>query len=58
MNYHTNVIKFVWRQLRKPTRVTLDAIISQNLQKTPPTFPHSLKSPLCSSVSITLPVAS
>ena len=35
MNYHINVIKFVWRQLRKPTRVTLDAIISQNLQKTP-----------------------
>ena len=25
MNYNINVIKFVWRQLRKPTRVTLDA---------------------------------
>ena len=35
MNYNFNVIKFVWRQLRKPSRVTLDAIISQNPQKTP-----------------------
>jgi hypothetical protein len=26
MNYNINVIKFVWRQLRKPSRVTLDAI--------------------------------
>jgi hypothetical protein len=25
MNYNINVIKFVWRQLRKPSRVTLDA---------------------------------
>jgi len=58
MNYNISVIKFVWRQLRKPTRVTLDAIISQNLQKTPLTSHHSLKSPLCSCVSITLPAAS
>jgi hypothetical protein len=34
MNYNINVIKFVWRQLRKPSRVTLGAIISQNPQKT------------------------
>jgi len=34
MNYNINVIKFVWRQLRKPNRVTLGAIISQNPQKT------------------------
>jgi len=26
MKYNINVIKFVWRQLRKPSRVTLDAI--------------------------------
>jgi hypothetical protein len=25
MKYNINVIKFVWRQLRKPSRVTLDA---------------------------------
>jgi hypothetical protein len=35
MNYNFNVIKFVWRQLRKPSRATLDAIISQNPQQTP-----------------------
>jgi len=35
MNYNFNVVKFVWRQLRKPSRVTLDAILSQNPQKTP-----------------------
>ena len=35
MKYNINVIKFVWRQVRKPSRVTLDAIISQNPQKTP-----------------------
>ena len=27
MNYNINVIRFVWRQLRKPSRVTLNAII-------------------------------
>ena len=25
MKYNINVTKFVWRQLRKPSRVTLDA---------------------------------
>jgi len=35
VNYNFNVIKFVWRQLRKPSRVTLDAMISQNPQQTP-----------------------
>ncbi len=35
MKYNINVIKCVWRQLRRPSRVTLDAIRSQNPQKTP-----------------------
>jgi hypothetical protein len=35
MNYNVNVIKFVWRQVRKPSRVTLDAISAQNSQKKP-----------------------
>jgi len=38
MNYNINVIKFVWRQLRKPSRVTLGLIISQNPEKTPRLF--------------------
>jgi hypothetical protein len=35
MKYNINVIKSVWRRLCKPSRVTLDAISSQNPQKTP-----------------------
>lgn len=35
MKYNINVIKFVWRQLRKPSRATLDAISWQKPQKTP-----------------------
>jgi glycerol kinase len=30
MKYNINVIKSVWRRLRKPSRATLDAICSQN----------------------------
>ena len=33
MKYNINVIKSVWRRVRKPSRVTLDAISSQNSQK-------------------------
>jgi len=36
MNYNINIIKFVWRQLRKPSRVRLDGIISQNPDPQPP----------------------
>jgi hypothetical protein len=35
MKYNINVSKSVWRRLRKPSRVTLDAISSQNSQKNP-----------------------
>jgi hypothetical protein len=35
MKYNINVIKSVWRRLRKPSRVTLDAIGSQNSQQKP-----------------------
>jgi hypothetical protein len=35
MNYNINVIKSVWRRLRKPSRATLDAISSQNSQQKP-----------------------
>jgi hypothetical protein len=35
MNYNINVVKFIWRQVRKPSRVTLDAISSQNSQQKP-----------------------
>jgi len=35
MKYNINVIKSVWRRLRKPSRVTLDVISSQNAQKKP-----------------------
>jgi hypothetical protein len=40
MNYNINVIKFVWRRLRKPSRVTLDAITiaSANLEVGMPQF--------------------
>jgi hypothetical protein len=34
MKYNINVIKSVWRRLRKPSRATLAAIDSQNSQKT------------------------
>ena len=34
MKYNINVIKSVWRRLSKPSRVTLDAISSQNSQST------------------------
>jgi hypothetical protein len=34
MKYNINVIKSVWRQWRKPSRVTLDAIRSQSPQET------------------------
>jgi len=34
MKYNINVIKSVWRRLRKPGRATLAAIDSQNSQKT------------------------
>ena len=34
MKYNINVIKSVWRRLRRPTPVTLDAFSSQNPQKT------------------------
>jgi hypothetical protein len=33
MKYNINVIKSVWRRLRKPSLVTLDAISLQNSQK-------------------------
>jgi uncharacterized FlgJ-related protein len=33
MKYNINVIKSVWRQLRRPSRATLDVISSQNSQK-------------------------
>ncbi len=33
MKYNINVMKSVWRRLRRPSRVTLDAISSQNSQK-------------------------
>jgi len=33
MKYNIYVIKSVWRQLRRPSRATLDAISSQNAQK-------------------------
>ena len=33
MKYNINVIKSVWRQLRRPSRATLDVINSQNSQK-------------------------
>jgi len=33
MKYNINVIKFVWRQWRKPSRLTLDWISSQNSRK-------------------------
>ena len=32
MKYNINLIKSVWRRLPKPSRVTLDAITSQNSQ--------------------------
>ena len=35
MKYNINVIKSVWRRLPKPSRVTLDAISSQNSQQKP-----------------------
>ena len=35
MKYNINVMKSVWRRLRKPSRATLDAISSQNSQKKP-----------------------
>jgi len=35
MKYNINVIKSVWRRLPKASRVTLDAISSQNSQKKP-----------------------
>jgi hypothetical protein len=35
MEYNINVIKSVWRRLRKPSRATLDAICSQNAQNYP-----------------------
>ena len=35
MRYNIYVIKSVWRQLRRPSRATLDAISSQNSQKKP-----------------------
>jgi hypothetical protein len=35
MKYNINVIKSVWRRLRKPSRITLNWIGSQNPQKTP-----------------------
>jgi hypothetical protein len=34
MKYNINVIKSVWRRLRKPSWVTLDAVSSQNPQET------------------------
>jgi len=37
MKYNINLIKSVWRGLRKPSRATLDAIGSQNSQKMPST---------------------
>jgi hypothetical protein len=37
MKYNINVIKSVWRQWRKPSRATLDAISSRNSRKIPPT---------------------
>ena len=33
MKYNINVMKSVWRRLRRPSRVTLDAISSQNSRK-------------------------
>jgi hypothetical protein len=33
MRYNINVIKSVWRQLRRPSRATLEVISSQNSQK-------------------------
>jgi hypothetical protein len=35
MEYNINVIKSVWRRVRRPSRATLDAICSQN----PPNYP-------------------
>jgi hypothetical protein len=37
MKYNINVVKSVWRRLRKPNRATLDAICSQNLKNIHPT---------------------
>src|SRR5262245_23740631 len=36
MKYNINVIKSVWRRWSKPSRATLDAISSQNLQNIAP----------------------
>ena len=35
MKYNINVIKSVWRQWRKPSQTTLDAIALRNSQNTP-----------------------
>jgi hypothetical protein len=35
MKYNIDVIKSIWRQLRRPSQTTLDAIASRNSQNTP-----------------------